>query len=87
MDVFRNQKEQDEFVDFFCKLFKISKKQEQILCKIQRSAHTKHSMFLSTLPQKVINVAIKAEENYNFDKKLIKLIKKYWDKNGIAINQ
>ena len=93
MDIFRSQKEQGEYINAFCKNNKISKEQEKILCRIQRAATFKCSVYLTTLPQEITDCAIETQKRYregkNYekgDKKLLKLVKKYWNKNGIAIS-
>ena len=75
---------------------KMSSKQEDILCTIQKATYEKDDFFLSCLPEEVTKIAKQAQNFWSLkmedkggakDDELCELVKKYWDKKGIAISR
>lgn len=74
----------------------LSDEQENIVCRIQAATYDKDIVFLSMLPEEVLEIANIAQ-TFWFNKndkagvqediKLANIVKKYWDKNGDAIPQ
>ena len=83
-------------INKYAKSHKLSIKQYEILCSIQRVTYEKDAIMLKCLPLEVVKVAESAQkfwssknetEGKKEDEKLCELVKKYWNKNGLPIMQ
>lgn len=85
MDIFRSKKEEQDYVNAFCKATGLSKKQESLLCKMQRLSICKNSEFINSLPIEIKENLLKSAELYRggedvckLDLELYELIKRYY---------
>lgn len=80
----------------YARKMKLSSKQEDILCTIQKATYEKDNSFLSCLPEEVVKIAKQAQKFWSLkmedkgeakDDELCELVKKYWDRKGISISR
>ena len=88
--------EEKQMQSKFCAKNNCSREQEQKLCDIQNAVRYSETDFLDCLPIEVVECAKKADAAWfgeedgdaiDLDKELLSLVKKYWNKKGIAISQ